>query len=145
MVHASPKELRAKMPKGYIAFKDVEMPPSLAGSAGEIISTLDDLATLMKAWGMGKLYTKPETLKLQLNEGFHQQFDKVDNVYYGYAIMKIEGFYGHGGQTFGFQSYMTVNPKSGDVYVVGVNDSQVMSMNLFMQMAGIGYHFTLEH
>ena len=40
---------------------------------------------------------------------------------------------------------MTVNPKSGDVYVVGVNDSQMPSMDLFMQMAGIGYHYASEH
>ena len=140
-----PKNLRETMPKGYMKFKEVYMPPSLADSAGEIISSLDDLAKLMKAWGTGKLYKDPKTLKFQLTKGFMLQTDKISNLYYGYAIMRIEGFYGHGGQTFGFQSYMTINPKSGDVYIVNTNDSMVSSMDLFMQMAGIGLKYVSEH
>ena len=134
-----PKELREKMPKGYMQFKETFMAPSLAGSAGEIISTLDDLALLMKSWVKAKLYSNPKTLELQLKEGFNQQYEKVKNLYYGYALMRIDGFYGHGGQTFGFQSYMTINPKSGDVYIVGVNDSMVGSTDLFMGLAGLHY------
>ena len=134
-------ELREKMPKGYMQSKEVYMPPTLADAAGEIISTLEDLSMLMKAWRQGKLYKNPETLTLQLKKGFLLQTDKISNLYYGYAIMKIEGFYGHGGQTFGFQSYMTVHPKSGDIYIVGVNNSLVMSMDLFMQLAGIELKF----
>jgi D-alanyl-D-alanine carboxypeptidase len=134
-----PKALREKMPKGYMVFKETFMAPSLADSAGEIISTLDDLVSLMRAWGTGKLYMHPETLELQLKKGFHQQSEGIENMTYGYAIMDIEDYYGHGGQTFGFQSYMTINLKNGDVYIVGVNDSTVGSMNLFMQLAGITY------
>ena len=135
-----PKELRAKMPKGYMHYREVFMPPSLASSAGEIISTMDDLAALMQAWENGELYKDTKTLQLQLNEGFVLQYpDMISNYYYGYAITKIDGFYGHGGQTLGFQSYMTVNPKTGDIYIIGINDSQIMSMNLFMQLAGIEY------
>ena len=133
------KALREKMPKGYMEFKETFMAPSLANSAGEIISTLDDLASLMSTWGTGKLYIHPETLDLQLNKGFHQQYAIVQNLTYGYAIMNIDGYYGHGGQTFGFQSYITINPKTGDVYIVGVNDSHLRSMPLFMQEAGIEY------
>jgi D-alanyl-D-alanine carboxypeptidase len=132
-------ELRNTMPKGYMGFKEVFMAPSLAGSAGEIISTLDDLALLMKAWAKGTLYKEDKTLTLQLEQGFHQEDPRIKNFFYGYAIMKIEGFYGHGGQTLGFQSYMTINPKTGVVYIVGTNDSTVMSMDLFMQLAGVKY------
>ena len=53
--------------------------------------------------------------------------------------MKLEDFYGHGGQTLGFQSYMTIDPKTGVVYIVGTNDSTVASMNLFMQLANIEF------
>jgi hypothetical protein len=81
----------------------------------------------------------PETLDLQLNKGFHQQFDSIQNLTYGYAVMDIDGYYGHGGQTFGFQSYITINPKTGDLYIIGVNDSHLGSMNLFMQLAGLEY------
>jgi len=130
-------ELRAAMPKGYMDFKEVFMAPSLAGSAGEIISTLDDLALLMQAWAKGALYKEDKTLTLQMKQGFHLEDAKIKNLFYGYAMMKMEGFYGHGGQTLGFQSYMTINPKTGVVYIVGSNDSTVMSMDLFMQLAGI--------
>ena len=132
-------ELRAKMPKGYMQQQETFMPPSLAGSAGEIISTLDDLAALMQAWGSGQLYQNPKTLPFQLKEGFHQEAKNIKNIMYGYALMEMDGYYGHGGQTFGFQSYMTINPKSGDIFIVGVNDSTVASMDLFMQLAGITY------
>jgi len=132
-------ELRTAMPKGYMGFKEVFMAPSLAGSAGEIISTLDDLALLMQAWAKGALYKEDKTLTLQLEQGFHLEDEKIKNLFYGYAIMKLEDFYGHGGQTLGFQSYMTINPESGDVYIVSTNDSTVMSMDLFMQLAGVTF------
>ena len=132
-------ELRANMLKGYMNFNEVFMAPSLASSAGEIISTLDDLSLLMQAWSKGELYKDNKMLSLQMQEGFHLESDKVKNLFYGYSIMKIEGFYGHGGQTLGFQSYMTINPKTGVVYIVGTNDSTVASMNLFMQLAHIEF------
>lgn len=135
-----PQKLRDTMPKGYFASKEAYMPPSLADSAGEIISTLDDLADFMQAWGSGKLYSKKETLQTQLTRGFHLQTDKYDNMYYGYAIMKIENFYGHGGQTLGFQSYMAIDPKTDVVYVIGVNDSQVLSLSLFWGLSGAKPH-----
>lgn len=134
-----PETVRAAMPKGYYNGKASFMPPSLAGSAGEIISNLDDLANFIHAWGSGKLYQKPETLALQMKEGFHQQYDFIGNYFYGYGISKIDGFYGHGGQTFGFESYMAIRPKTGEIYIVGTNDAEVLSMDLFMQLAGIQY------
>jgi len=132
-------ELRDTMPKGYMDFKTVFMAPSLAGSAGEIISTLDDLSLLMHVWAKGSLYKEDKTLTLQMEQGFHLEDQKIKNFFYGYAIMKQEGFYGHGGQTLGFQSYMTINPKTGVVYIVGTNDSTVGSMDLFMQLANIEF------
>ncbi len=132
-----PQKERDKMPMGYVTMKPTAMPPSLADSAGEIISNLEDLARFIKAWGRGELYQKPKTLKIQLNEGFQQQYPTVANLYYGYGLVKIEGFYGHGGQTFGFESYMTINPQSGDVYIVGTNDAMVRSMDLFTALADI--------
>ena len=133
------KDLRDSMPKGHMQSKETFMAPSLASSAGEIVSTLDDLALLMKSWAEGKLYTNPKTLEIQLKEGFNQQDDRVENLYYGYALMRLDGFYGHVGQTFGFQSYMGINPESGDIYVVGTNDSMVGSSDLFMGLAGLSY------
>ncbi len=133
-----PEKLRNNMPKGYADGKLTFMPPTLADSAGEVISNLEDLARLMKTWGQGKLYQKTETLTFQMTKGLQQQDPSIVNLYYGYAIMKIEGFYGHGGQTFGFESYMAYNPQKDEVYIVGTNDAFVQSMGLFLKVAGIG-------
>ena len=129
--------LRADMPQGYSFGKLTFMPPSLAGSAGEVISSLEDLATFITAWSQGKLYKDANTIRVHQNLGFHFMDKSIQNIQYGYALMKIGDFYGHGGQTFGFESFVAVNPQSGDVYIVGTNDAQVHSMDLFMQVAGI--------
>ena len=139
-----PEKLRQNMPQGHAGGKPTFMPPTLAGSAGEIVSTLDDLARFMKAWGEGRLYAKPKTLKFQMTQGFVKMDPAIENLKYGYAIMRIDGFYGHGGQTFGFQSYMAYNPKSKELYIVGTNDAYVSAMDLFFEMAGLKLRTTLE-
>jgi D-alanyl-D-alanine carboxypeptidase len=134
-----PESVKKEMPVGYAKGKPVRMPYSLAGSAGEIVSTLEDLEKFMRAWGEGKLYTKRSTLETQLKEGFFQHYKEIRNIYYGYAIMKIEGWYGHGGQTFGFQSFIAYKPENGAVVIAATNDSGVWAMTLFTRVAGIEY------
>ena len=123
------------MPQGYFNKTPSFMPPTLAGSAGEIISTLDDLALFMDAWSHGKLYTKQETLKRQLEQGFLQMSPLYNNLFYGSGIMKSGNLYGHGGQTFGFQSYMATNIKTGTIYIIAINDSTVNSMDLLARVS----------
>ncbi len=132
-----PKDIRKKMPKGYLMGEPVSMPMALAGSAGEIVSNLDDLARLIDTWGEGGYYQKQKTLQIQMTQGYHRMDAKVSNMYYGYGLMEIDGYYGHGGQTFGFESYVTTNPDNNNTYIVGTNDAMVRSMNLFMNIAGI--------
>ena len=132
-----PSKLRASLAQGYSFGKPTFMSPSLAGSAGEVISSLEDLATFITAWSQGKLYKDANTIKVHQNLGFHFMDKSIQNIKYGYALMQIDNFYGHGGQTFGFESFVAINPQSGDVYIVGTNDAQVHSMDLFMQIAGI--------
>ena len=127
----------AFMPRGYAGGKPTFMPPTLAGSAGEIVSNLDDLARFIKAWGEGRLYKKRETLKFQMTEGFVPMSPDISNLSYGYALMRIDGFYGHGGQTFGFESYIAYSPEKKEVYIVGINDAFVHSMELFLKMSGV--------
>ncbi len=132
-----PKQVREKMPRGYANGKLTFMPASLADSAGEVISNTKDLSKLIKAWGKGKLYKNPKTLKFQMSNGLQHESPSISNLLYGYAIMDVEDFYGHGGQTFGFESYIAYNPKKDEVYIVGTNDAFVHSMDLFLQVAGI--------
>ena len=122
--------------RGYFNHKPTFMPPTLAGSAGEVVSNLDDLAKFLKAWQGGKLLSQ-KTTELQRTEGFHQMYDSFDALTYGYGIMNLNNFYGHGGQTFGFQTYVTYNPKSNKLYVVASNDASVGAMILFITLEGI--------
>ena len=134
-----PKAMRDQMPQGYNAYKPTYMPMALADSAGEVISTLDDLSRLITMWKDGAFYKKKETLQRQLTQGFHLMSPYATNLSYGYGTMKIEDFYGHGGQTFSFQSYVTINPKTNTTYIIGVNDAQVGSMDLFMKIEDISF------
>jgi D-alanyl-D-alanine carboxypeptidase len=113
------------------------MPPTLAGAAGEIVSNLADLRKFLHAWQSGKLYQKPETLEMQRTKGFHKMGDPEGLLEYGYGVMKIKGFYGHGGQTFGFQSYVAMNPEAKRLCIVGVNDASVPAMVLFREVEHI--------
>ena len=131
------KTLRAQMPKGHNKSHPTHMPMSLASSAGEIISTLSDLDTLINAWREGKYYKNKNTLHTQLTQGFHTMDPKIKAITYGYGVMRVGDFYGHGGQTFGFESYVTTNPKTNTTYIVGTNDAQVRSLNLFLKAANI--------
>lgn len=113
------------------------MPPSLAGSAGEVVSNLDDLGKFMRAWSAGKLYRDATTMQQQLSQSYQQMYPGVDLIKYGYGVMLIDGYYGHGGQTFGFQSYMSINPDKDELYVIAINDAGVSSMDLFVVLAGL--------
>jgi hypothetical protein len=77
---------------------------------------------------------------MQLTEGFHAMNPDISNMDYGYGLIRVDGgYYGHGGQTFGFESYITVNPDNNNTYIVGTNDAMVRSLNLFMKAAGISF------
>ncbi len=132
----SQKDEKRKM-RGYFKGKESFMPPTLAGSAGELVSNTKDLEKFLLAWQQGKLFNKPETLQIQRTKGFHQMYEQSTVLTYGYGVMLIDGFYGHGGQTFGFQSYITYNPTKKKIYVIGINDAKVEAMNLFLEIENI--------
>lgn len=115
----------------------VAMPPTLAWSAGEIVSTARDLALFLRGAMEGALFNSPETLQLWLDAPRHKFQDVLE---YGYGLMRIplgtvvpgaDGeLLGHGGQTFGFHSGVFYDPVSRTVYVMLDNDSQSVSPTL---------------
>jgi D-alanyl-D-alanine carboxypeptidase len=133
------REVKVNMPQGYFAGKVTDMPFTLASSAGEIVSTVDDLSTFIRAWGEGKLYKNPKTLKLQMTEGFHLMNPAILNISYGYAIMNVGGLFGHGGQTFGFQSFIATRPDANESFAIGINEAESQAMELLMKVAGVSY------
>ncbi|CAK0823774.1 unnamed protein product [Prorocentrum cordatum] len=110
----------------------VGMIPSLAWSAGEIVSTARDMASFMRGAMEGALFKFPETLQLWLDAPRHK-FQYVFE--YGYGLMRIDVgtivpgavgvLVGHGGQTFGFHSGAFYDQVSGTVYILLQDDSQL--------------------
>jgi len=65
---------------------------------------------------------------------------KTDLLTYGYGVMNINGYYGHGGQTFGFQTFVTHNPKKNKTYVIAANDAaEIPAMAVFFMFEGIKF------
>jgi hypothetical protein len=134
-----PKSAEIRKMKGYFKSKLSFMPPTLAGAAGEIVSNLKDLKSFLQTWQDGKLFSKPETLQIQHTQGYNLMYpDKTDKLSYGYGVMKIDGYYGHAGQTFGFQSYVTYNPEKKQMCILGANDaSNIPLTQIFWLFEGI--------
>jgi D-alanyl-D-alanine carboxypeptidase len=112
-----------KRSEGHYKGKISVMPATMAWSAGEIISTLDDMQTFIDAWYAGKLFNDPATL-LMVKKDAEWPIPSM-TMKYGLGIMDLMGkCLGHGGQTFGFQSFMGITAKNNTI-VIGVDDASV--------------------
>jgi D-alanyl-D-alanine carboxypeptidase len=102
------KNAPANMAQGHFKGSDSEMPYTMAGSAGEIISTLDDMIAFIDGWYDGKLFDRKETLDMVKNDHF---VDMEISLSYGLGCIEMLGqSLGHAGQSFGFQSYSAALP-----------------------------------
>lgn len=124
------EENKKRLLEGHYKNQITHLPPTLAGSAGEIISNLSDLHKFLIAWDQGTFYKNPETFQKQISVGEQQMSPGSDMLNYSLGVMKTSGLVGHGGQTFGFQSYISINPVTKDVYIIGINNANVSSFNL---------------
>jgi len=123
--------------QGYFKGQPSFMPATLAGSAGELISNVKDLEKFLKAWQGGKLFQKEETLEMQRTKGFNSMYEETDTLKYGYGVTLIGGFYGHNGQTFGFQSSVFYNPEKKKANVIVVNSANADAILLFLDLEGL--------
>jgi D-alanyl-D-alanine carboxypeptidase len=90
--------------------------PPLAGAAGAVISSVDDLETFVRAVCRGTLL-KPATSRAQLRG----QPLKGTDANYGEGIATGHGFCGHSGTINGFSSDMYYVPKFDLSLVISVN------------------------
>ncbi len=119
---------------GHYNGKETVMPATMAGAAGEIICTLDDMQTFVRGWYSGKLFAQPGTLTDYHQNGFGPMGSGVD---YGLGVVRIYNLsYGHAGQTFGFQSYMGALP-NGNSFVLGIDDAAVSAWTPAMVMSSM--------
>eukprot|EP00440_Ansanella_granifera_P073681 gb/GFBE01079951.1/.p1 GENE.gb/GFBE01079951.1/~~gb/GFBE01079951.1/.p1 ORF type:complete len:412 (+),score=82.09 gb/GFBE01079951.1/:1-1236(+) len=106
----------------------IAMPPSLAWSAGDIVSTPRDMARFLRSAMKGQLFQKAETLKMWQNDAYYHPLEGM-GIGYGYGLMHLEGpgmdLFGHAGQTFGFKSAALYDRATDVVYTWDQNDSQL--------------------
>jgi len=90
--------------------------PPLAGAAGAVVSSVDDLETFVRALCRGALL-KPATSRTQLRG----QLLTGTNAHYGEGVATGSGFCGHSGTINGFSSDMYYVPKFDLSLVISVN------------------------
>lgn len=93
--------------------------PAWSGTAGDAISTLDDLKIWVKTLAQGTLISqKAQREQLQfvsLGPGAPM------SIKYGLGIANFHGFIGHNGSLPGFQSFATYNPEKDATVIVLTN------------------------
>ena len=92
--------------------------PSWTWSAGQGISTANDMATWVKALGTGSLLS-PATQELRVNSV--QPTDGEGSAGYGYGIAQMGPMYGHIGELPGYNSFMGYDPVNDVTMVVWGN------------------------
>ena len=91
--------------------------PSMAGAAGAMICTVDDLRIWTKALATGQLLTPA----MQQQRLVGRDLDASGLAKYGLGIRMFSGFLGHNGQIPGFQSYAVYDPSADTTVIVLVN------------------------
>ena len=89
----------------------------MAGAAGAMICTVDDLRIWTKALATGQLLTPA----MQQQRLVGRDLDASGLAKYGLGILMFSGFLGHNGQIPGFQSYAVYDPSADTTVIVLVN------------------------
>jgi len=128
--------------KGYVIGEDwmledyTRVSPSVPWAGGAMISTLEDLRVWAKALATGELLSD-EMHREQLSWVNMPGLENVDGKY-GLGIMSLDGFQGHNGAIFGFNSTVMYFPEA-DATIVAItnksNNSSQESMLIFVGLA----------
>jgi len=95
-----------------------------AWSAGNVVSTAEDMALFLRAYYSGALYQNPETLAAMMTRAAPDYQLESDDFYYMHGGYYKAGFLGHGGQTLGTESDVGYNPELDVVIVTWANSSE---------------------
>ncbi|MGB5509021.1 serine hydrolase domain-containing protein [Robiginitalea sp.] len=116
---------------GHWQGKPSQMPATLAGAAGEIVSTLDDMDLFIRSWSRGDFYQSDAMMEQVWGDHYNPM---GGGIMYGLGVVNLFGTLGHAGQTFGFQSYMGFLP-NGTSFAFGIDDANESAWNLAMILA----------
>ena len=95
--------------------------PSFASTAGEVISTIEDLHTWGEALGTGKGILSPETQQLREESVNTTVPPNTPERSYGMGIVNTAGWLGHTGEIPGYNTVLNHKPETGTTIVVMVN------------------------
>lgn len=95
--------------------------PSLAFTAGEVISTLDDLHKWGVALGTGEGILTPATQQLRVDSVKTTVPPNSPERSYGMGIVNTAGWLGHTGEIPGYNTVVNHDPATGTTIVVMVN------------------------
>lgn len=106
---------------GHFNNKKTTMPATLAWSAGEIVSTPDDMNKFIRGWYSGKLFSEEMCQEIR-----RKYYDKTaPPIEFGLGVLRgPEKCFGHAGQTFGFQAYIG-HTTNGYSFAFGMDDAAV--------------------
>jgi D-alanyl-D-alanine carboxypeptidase len=95
--------------------------PSEAWTAGEMISTVDDLLVYGRALGTGKGLLPPEQQSERLDSFVSDVPPLKGDLAYGIGLGKDHGWIGHNGEIPGYNTYLFYHPDLDAVVAVEVN------------------------
>ncbi|MCA9895890.1 MAG: beta-lactamase family protein, partial [Anaerolineae bacterium] len=94
---------------------------SQAWSAGNAVTTPEDLGTFVKALYTGQLFQNEDTLAAYTTRAAPEYAAETADFYYVHGGYYKGGFWGHGGQTLGTESDPGYNPEEDTIIVVWSN------------------------
>lgn len=133
------QENKKRLALGHYQKQVKSIPYTLAGSAGEIVSNIYDMDKFLRYWEKGKFFKNSETFTTQITTGKHRMIKISNLLKYALGSILIDNTAGHAGQTFGFQSYLAIDTKTKNTYVIGINNSDVDCLSLFSRLLGNEY------
>lgn len=95
--------------------------PSFAFTAGEVISTLDDLHKWGEALGTGEGILPPQTQQMRVESVNTSVPPNTPQRSYGMGIVNTAGWLGHTGEIPGYNTVVNYQPESGTTVAVMVN------------------------
>lgn len=95
--------------------------PSFANTAGEVISTLDDVHKWGLALGTGEGILNPQTQQMRVESVNQTVPPNTPERSYGMGLVNTAGWLGHTGEIPGYSTVVNYQPESGTTIVVMVN------------------------
>ena len=113
-------EINQNGPAGQFRQQSIKMPSSIALSAGEMVSTLNDMSTFLNA--IFSDFTGDKIQSLIINS-VENSINK--EMHYGLGFYKENNLIGHSGGTFGFSTKAFINTETLEYFIVSIAEGEM--------------------